>query len=295
MSSVILVLPKLKIHNANALSSPFTIGFPALTAWLGGVHAMQRKLNQDGFDELKFTNVGVVCHDFDLQTYRGQGDYIHSIIGTGNPLDKDGKRPSFIEEARCHLTVTLVIECEGINPFTTDDCIEKIKRILSGNHKFAGGDLLSFGGKSDLLRFENTDEETGQKKLLRSLMPGYVLIERKDLMLEAMQKQDALDALMDNLSVKHCSEMDDEQKITWTSKRNNQGWIVPIAVGFHGISDLLEGGKTLNQRDTETPHRFAEAIVTLGEFVMPYRLETIDKMMWHYQYEKENNLYICKQ
>jgi len=34
----ILLLPHIKVHNANALSSPFTIGFPAMTAWLGAVH-----------------------------------------------------------------------------------------------------------------------------------------------------------------------------------------------------------------------------------------------------------------
>ncbi|MCB1977589.1 MAG: hypothetical protein KDE66_11370 [Nitrosomonas sp.] len=30
-----LLIPHLKIHNANAMSSPYTIGFPAMTAWLG--------------------------------------------------------------------------------------------------------------------------------------------------------------------------------------------------------------------------------------------------------------------
>ncbi|PIU55383.1 MAG: type I-F CRISPR-associated protein Csy2, partial [Deltaproteobacteria bacterium CG07_land_8_20_14_0_80_38_7] len=29
----LLLLPHIKVHNANALSSPFTIGFPAMTAW----------------------------------------------------------------------------------------------------------------------------------------------------------------------------------------------------------------------------------------------------------------------
>ena len=43
-SKSILLVPRLHIHNANALSSPFTIGFPAMTAWLGAVHALQRKL-----------------------------------------------------------------------------------------------------------------------------------------------------------------------------------------------------------------------------------------------------------
>ncbi|WP_215811756.1 type I-F CRISPR-associated protein Csy2, partial [Vibrio parahaemolyticus] len=104
----LLILPHIRIHNANALSSPFTIGFPAMTAWLGFTHALERKLNQAGLDELMFDSVAVVSHQFDLQTHKGEGDFVHSIIGTGNPLDKDGSRSAFIEEARCHLEVSLV-------------------------------------------------------------------------------------------------------------------------------------------------------------------------------------------
>ena len=59
----LLLLPKLQIHNANALSSPYTIGFPAMTAWLGAVHALQRRLNQAGHPELRFNSAGVVCHE----------------------------------------------------------------------------------------------------------------------------------------------------------------------------------------------------------------------------------------
>lgn len=110
----LLLLPHLKVHNANALSSPFTIGFPAMTAWLGAVHALQRKLNANGFDSVKFIGTAVISHQCDLQTHKGVGDFVHSIIGTGNPLDKTGARSAFIEEARCHLDVSLVIEYSGI-------------------------------------------------------------------------------------------------------------------------------------------------------------------------------------
>ncbi|HNL81302.1 MAG TPA: type I-F CRISPR-associated protein Csy2, partial [Agitococcus sp.] len=43
-----LLIPHIKIHNANAMSSPYTIGFPAMTAWLGAVHALQRYVQQQG-------------------------------------------------------------------------------------------------------------------------------------------------------------------------------------------------------------------------------------------------------
>ncbi len=76
-----LLIPHLKLHNANAMSSPYTIGFPAMTAWLGAVHALQRKLQTKDCD-VALTKVAVSCHEFNLQTYKGQGglcsfDYRH--------------------------------------------------------------------------------------------------------------------------------------------------------------------------------------------------------------------------
>ncbi len=283
----ILLIPYIQIHNANALSSPYTIGFPAMTAWLGAVHALQRhlKICDLNFKDLNFKSVGVVCHDINLQTYKGNNDFVYSIIGTGNPLNKSGKRPSFIEEARCHLTVSLIIEysCDY-----DEDLTEHVDRLIKGKLKFAGGDVIT-AKPSETFEI-NSDN---QKQLITKLMPGFCLIERRDLMQQAMPDgKDAVDALLDYITVKHSSKVQDSGKVTWTSKRKTKGWIVPIATGFHGISDV---GIAENQRDPDTPHRFAESIVTLGEFIMPYRIDNLDNMLWHTHIDEENNLYLCQQ
>ena len=44
----ILVLPHLRIQNANAIGSPLTHGFPSITAFTGVMWALQRKLAQAG-------------------------------------------------------------------------------------------------------------------------------------------------------------------------------------------------------------------------------------------------------
>ena len=260
-----------------------------MTAWLGGVHALQRKLTAKHFNALKFTSVAVACHHIDLQTYKGQGDYVHSIIGTGNPLDKNGNRPSFIEEARCHLTVSLVIEYQGVDIDESDAFIAAITKALHSGLKLAGGDILNF----NIPELFKIDDEKGQQQLLRKLMPGHVLIERRDLMIEAMEEgQDALDAMLDYLKISHRSEQGQTGNLEWSKQKKTIGWIVPIAIGFHGISDL---GKAENQRDRESLHRFAESIVTLGEFKMPYRIKKLDDMLWHYHTDLEKNLYLCQQ
>ncbi|NRB23694.1 type I-F CRISPR-associated protein Csy2 [Shewanella sp.] len=292
----LLILPHIKVHNANALSSPFTIGFPAMTAWLGAMHALQRKLNQDGFTDLTFSATGVVSHQCDLQTHRGVGDYVSSIIGTGNPLDKTGSRSAFIEEARCHLDVTLLVELDGLNKADEVAVLERITHHLHGHMKMASGDIKGFHAPS-IQRIEE-GETSDLAMLTRQLMPGYALVERRDLMIAAMESgQDAMDALLDYLVVHQSCTQDDDGNVTWQAKRktyqeNPAGWIVPIATGFHGITAL---GEAKNQRDPETPHRFAESIVTLGEFKMPYRINSLNEIMWHYAIEPENNLYLCQQ
>ncbi|RJO46090.1 type I-F CRISPR-associated protein Csy2, partial [Acinetobacter baumannii] len=278
-----LLIPHLKLHNANAMSSPYTIGFPAMTAWLGAVHALQRKLQTKDCD-VALTKVAVSCHEFNLQTYKGQGDFVHSIIGTANPLDKDGSRPAFIEEARCHLEVSLLIEIENLG-FKKREQLLKIVPDLVSSMKFASGDVLSVQ-KCQIIDFD--EDESHDKELrpiLNKLMLGHVLIERRDLVVESMnQGRDALDAVLDYLKVTHSSAVDENGKVTWNSKRQTHGWLVPIAIGFQGISEL---GQAKNQRDANTPHRFAESVLTLGEFVMPYRIEHIDQLLWQYHVDLE--------
>jgi len=283
----ILLLPHIKVQNANALSSPFTIGFPAMSAWLGATHALQRKLNEDGFKAFKVLATGVISHEADLQTYKGRGDYVHSIIGTGNPLGKDGKRSAFIEEARINLEITLVVEYEGITK-DEDEEEELIKRVFHHLNymRLAGGDILGFKEPY----FDRVSNEDDVKRIRKKLMPGFALIERKELMVEAMQDgKDAIEAILHFVGIHNLCEEEDG-KVNWSKQRATSGWIVPIAVGFQGISEL---GFAKNQRDETTPHRFAESVVTLGEFKMPYKIEFLDEILWKYEFDKERDLYLC--
>jgi CRISPR-associated protein Csy2 len=122
-------------------------------------------------------------------------------------------------------------------------------------------------------------------------------------MIEAMEQgQDAMDALIDYLAIHHSVEETENGEVIWKSKRRTTydnlkdiwvpaGWVVPIATGFQGISDLAEAK---NQRDSSAPHCFAESVVTLGEFKMPYRFTSVDDMLWRYHYDEGQKLYQCQ-
>lgn len=116
-TDALLVLPRLRIQNANAISSPLTWGFPSMTAFIGLMQAVERKLPDD--IALAFTAVGVVCHDFQAQATRG--GFTHSFHLTRNPVDKDGSTAAIVEEGRIHLDVTLVFGVQFLEGFDRND------------------------------------------------------------------------------------------------------------------------------------------------------------------------------
>lgn len=299
-----LLLRQVKIHNANAFSSPLTIGFPAMTAWLGAMHALERKLRQhEALSDIRLTKLAVSCHDFNLQTYKGPGDYVNSVIITANPLRKKGasfERPPFIEEARVHLTVSLLMEVDRLAPSSFSTFSEKTTEALMVM-KIAGGDILDFLPIQDPMESTSTrnsrlllvdeDNERDVRRAILSLMPGYVLVERRQLLKrkqEELNQQDTLQAMLDLLALHY--EYDDEQDSWHLQPRKEKGWLVPIVTGFKGLTPL---GHIANQRDGSTLHRFAEPVLTLGEFKMAHRFDCIDDMMWHYHYDKDKDLYVC--
>lgn len=277
-----LLLKRLRVQNANALSSAFTFGFPAVTAFMGLAHKLQRELNPDNeAAEFQCLGVGIASHRFTMQDH--QEGYNRSLKLTANPLDKDGNRPSFVEEGRCNLTVSLLLEVENL-PTGREygELPERIKQLLLSRFKLAGGDILDVQSIEVLM-----DED----QALRRLMPSYALIERRDLMLEAMQNgQDGLDALHGALQLNYtCTDLGNDQG-QWQASRKQSGWLVPIATGFHALTPAALAD---NQRDSSTLHRFAESVVTLGEFKMPIRCESVNEIIWRYQ--QDGDLYLCTQ
>lgn len=283
-----LLLKNIHVQNANALSSPFTFGFPAVTAFMGFAHHLQREFNPEADpNDFLCNGVGIISHRFAMQDY--QEGYKRSLKITANPLDKNGERPSFIEEGRCHFTASLVLEIENI-PSANQKFLRKVRQLLAGSLRLAGGDIL-FNPRRDN---ENIRLINDEPVSFRHLIPGYALVERKDLMLAAMQNsQDALQAIHAALAVKHHSEQDEQGKVSWHSQRAYSGWIVPIATGFHALTPPAIAAQ---QRDSSTPHRFAESVVTLGEFKMPLPARFpagFQSLMWRYQ--QVGDLYLCTQ
>lgn len=285
MSSYLL-LSHIKVHNANALSSALTVGFPALTAFLGFTHQLERLAKQNGF-AIRFPRVAICAHDFQMQWHRHQDDEFYSLIGTGNPLNKDGKRSSFIEEPRCDMDLSLLIESSDTVTQEVVTWVQKVAKTM----KLAAGDIFDIDSVTAYSTMSEELNDEDFRRLKRNVMPGHWLLDRSDLVRNAMlEGQDAMQAVLQHLKVT-CTITKEglEQERHW--EKLVPGWLVPISVGFYGLTPCHFA---TNQRDKTKEHRFAEAIVTLGEFKMAHRVSSLNDILWGYSYQSENNLYLCK-
>ena len=269
-----------------------------MTAWLGMIHALQRQLQKNEvLRKISLPRMGISCHACDMQIFSDRDNYYGYLIGTANPLKKSKKtgefeRPPFVEEARCHLEISLLVEVAGLEGGLEETFLQAVCQELP-RLKAAGGDIILQAGECEQWQVITVrdDDEQAERPIKRLLMPGYVLKERQDLM-KPVAGRDALDNLLGALQVEYTVDKDKEGKVTgWQRKKVlADGWLVPIAVGFRDLSGKI---KVEGQRSYDYEHHFVEPLVTIGEFFMPYRLESLREMLWEYVYEAADGLYLC--
>ncbi|WP_223866635.1 type I-F CRISPR-associated protein Csy2 [Candidatus Enterovibrio escicola] len=290
-----LVLKNIQISNANAISG-MTWGFPAVSHFLGFVHALSRHTERSEFG-FSFNSCAIVCNQHQVHAHRENASKPFVFSLTRNPLTQEGKTAPIIEEGRMHLTVSLVIECNGVNRVT--DELERaqsdfVKRLAERN-KLAGGSITDIGS------CYFTDEP--HAKLLRRLLPGFILIDRSHY-LEQQNKQSNdtnLQNWLDFSALKYqatdISSSEEEHKenlkVQWQRVKSPfEGYLVPIQIGYRKIAPTYAKGDVANARDNNTPVSFVEAIYSVGEWVgSPSRLESMQQALWQHTYR--DPFYVC--
>lgn len=292
MAAQYLVLKNIRISNANAIAG-FTYGFPAVTHFLGYVHALSRKLQQS--HGIRLDDVGIMCHQHQVHAYRENQYEPFSFALTRNPLTKEGKTAPINEEGRMHLTVSLVIKASGINivsEHTVDEQCAAIK-ALAERHKLAGGHIVSI----DSCKLAKSD---CHKAILRSLLPGFVLRERSDLLAEKNEQSGSslgnwldFSALKFTATDEPLSDSDESGKVKWEKVTKSKGYLVPIQIGYKQIAPTYSAGEVANVRDNQTPVSFVEPVHSIGEWVgSPSKLESLKDIMWRYSYQAP--FYVCR-
>lgn len=348
----VLLLPRLRVQNANAISSPLTWGFPPPNAFTGFVHALQRRMNAQG-QGLRFGSVGIVCHQFEPHTYRPPGRYTQVFSLTraqirtkeeAKKLETEGSLPAIVEEGRSHLEVSLLITVSGDDLPANGDAFAAQTLHQAEGMRLAGGSILPQPQRSKHpARWVDWPKDKESQisvfaKLRPRLAPGFVLLSRAQLLadhLSQMQQTNAeataLDALLDLCALHHTpppvaqpkaedapladnieamfsdNSMDDDEHTAvedeseqvavhatkgWSVSRRQPGWLVPLPVGYAAISPLYAPGEVKNARDNDTPFRFVESVLSLGEWVGPHRIKTLQDLLWVHHAQPEAGLYL---
>ncbi len=305
-----LKLKRIKIENANAVSG-LTYGFPAVSNFLGFAHALSRQINAKGI-ELKLKDCAIIAHEHQIHKYQTDtwGNAAFSL--TRNPPDKEGKPSAFNEEGRMHLTVSLLIRCD----FDMDDLksfnyskeeFENLVEKIALNQRLAGGTILEI----DEVKFREIPENLEKKYKfirmeMRKLLPGYLLIEKSDLLAEHFMQlksqyseAEMIDAWLDFIAIKSRAEKNEDnsqqEKVEWNIiSKPSGGWLVPINIGYRAISELYPPGQVKQTRDLTIPFRFVESVYTIGQWISPHRVETLEDIFWQYQADPEQGWYLCK-
>ena len=308
--SGLILLPRLRVQNANAISGPLSWGFPSPTAFTGFVHALERKLKQSGQLSDAFAGVGIICHHFEPQVSQPAGRRHKVFCLSRNPVGKDGGAPATIEEGRAHLEISLLIAVRDYFSDTEGQYLAEDLQNAAYAMRLAGGSPLYRPGKRYAASWHTVagnvaDDTTTFRKLRRRLLPGFALVQRDDLlkahlaeMRQTAPASTALDALLDlsrlNFEpvVTPASEASKADTVDWQI-RKKPGWLVPLPIGYAGISDLYEPGQVANTRDASTPFRFVESLYSLGEWVSPHRIQCFEQLLWTQEADAEKGIYRC--
>ena len=311
----LLILKHVQVQNANAIAG-LTWGFPGITNFLGFTHALSRYAEK--IQGVRFDGCAVVCHSHQVQAHQPTpyGEYVFAL--TRNPLTKEGKTAPFNEEARMHMDVSLVIECNFITEdldFGAASDSENTARFENElarkipMMRLAGGTIQAIEGVEFKTLSEDYNERSKEfRKSMLRLLPGFMLVDRSPLLhehLSSLRERQAdatlLDAWLDFSAIRYRAYpqiVEGETANETTSAewryvaKPGEGWLVPITTGFKAISPLYPPGEVANARDPSVSFRFVESAYGVGQWISPHRLRDISHIFWRYQ--QDGDWYLCK-
>ena len=302
----LLLIPHLQVQNANAITGPLTWGFPPPATFLGFAHALERRMRNTR--DMRFSGVGIVCHRFTPLTTRPNRrryrvfNLMRHPVRAGYKKWQD-KNAALIEEGRARMEISLLLECEAELDGDPGGFLEDIVETVQGM-RLASGSILPIRGSANRPLWlswpkDDTDNMDINRQLRRRLLPGFALVHRPDLLTERLNQlreqnpeANALDALLD-LSALHVEPTAGEPgQVHWQYQRA-PGWIVPLPIGYSGLTETYRPGKVAHARDNKTPFRFVESLYSLGQWISPHRIHHPGHLMWRYQTDESNGLYLC--
>lgn len=260
--SYYLMIKKLKVSQANALSTPYAITPAPIMAANLFAHAIGIAT------ETPHLGVALIHHD---GRYRGDSD---SKAGFGVMQFQQKRAATFINNhdyaggstslalqpvAHIDLLISLIIEFEA-PPDTT------VVEAFLNNGRFAGGTIEKVG---EIQVFQEYDEQ-GFSAIPGS---GYWLIDRRD----CLEGDNPIEQMISHLGVK-------------PSEGQNNSWLTPFVAGYALISAPeadVPGVRSLS--DGSYPqHAFAEPLLGLAQYVSVRSREAMEIPFWRSEWIRDD-------
>jgi CRISPR-associated protein Csy2 len=254
-----LVIPHIKVLNANAQPAAWLIGPPPVTAYAGFAHALALALGAKGH-----LGIGIVHHDIQFLGEvdpRGGTLYPHQFRAASF-IDKDDYASSnkyalsSQPGVRCHLSVSVAIRFDVNAVLNTDG----VSAFLRGG-RLAGGSIVEHGFDT-AKKTSVFEDEYDLSKISDAIGPGFALHDRPDLMVMQPGDTDLLDTLL-RVTRRDAPRGEDDT------------WIQPTTLGYAQITSA----KPRRNVRGAMPHAFAEPLVGLVQY---RALRAHDLPFWRY-------------
>lgn len=281
-NDIYLVLGPLSVDGMTAQQPDIVAGYPAPTAVAGLGYKFALDLSKTQVGKVMANGTAVVVHD-------------HSVMDghVKLPLEdkakiRQNKGASILDERRARASISIVISLDFENDVQDDIIVKHAQDLLPGLY-FAGGKAFPVynGQPTKVLVAKNHD---GLVSALREVPPGYVLLDRSDLMQGAADEKDPLDVLLDLIEFVPQDSGDGHPRLS----RRQPGWLVPVFVGYQAIE-----GRQIRRgvRHAEAiGHVFAESIYSVGEFrsvrgILAKDPDALASAFWKHNYNSQTETY----
>lgn len=320
-----LVLDHIDARDVNAISGGLIYGTPALTAIAGFVHNLNRKI-----DGLKTTTIPVkkiqlkgfmvIAHQCDPKIYREHAGQDYTFLLKKAPLTRTGANPPIIEEGRLDYISSLVVSFT-INQLLTPEQRKELSFLIQGllpKLRYAGGVIESV---RYVRVIDNNIADTYKAKvgILRQIGFGYVLLSQEKLLEELVvsgkgiadytddmnidedqgkRQKDGLDYLLETAMMHYIPPKEEGDRWHIKTIQQERGWLVPLMVGYQGITDIFSEGVLKEIRMPEYASQFVEPIYSLGKWMLTYRLltereQSLEHLFWYPV--TEDDLFLLRQ
>ncbi len=287
----LIIIQDIKVQNANAVSG-FVHSALSPTQILGFTHALNRKLQQKDICDIALKGSALIVKDYHTPIYKDDKKATRFMKSRNQPCilgTTDFKKPYVTENATMNITLSLMIAYEGTID-NIDEFYQKLERLCYF-HRMGGGTILNIN-KIRLFQVEEASGEAENQKairgLMRSLLPGFVLYDRSDLLAEHKQtsQQTTLTSWFDFISLKQYAipkhDLIDKHFVKKNGEEFSELWQQYLQQDYRTteIPDKIISYFEELANDKKTARQFKSVIKQWQEYYTPNHKTDAQ---WHYQ------------